>query len=250
MNLTVRCPQCSATLRVSVAAAGQKFRCTGCGAVRSSPCKRRGCGDDPEVFVWHTANGTPVQKLVGNGRAVWAVGWGPDGQTIAWGHTNRGDTRAAAAPLEQTFALDSFDFDGPPAAGFRRAARTGGGYSLEAVDYYQVAIHKDGRRLGAFRSPREADRIYSFSVLAGDRAGFGGSFGLYLVDLTTGKLTRQFRGHNGMVLGVAPSPDGRYFLTGCSDQTMCVWRPDRDEPLLSLFPATPSSRRWPTCRAG
>jgi hypothetical protein len=47
-----------------------------------------------------------------------------------------------------------------------------------------------------------------------------------------------------MVLGLSPSPDGRYFLTGCSDQTMCIWHPDRDEPLLSLFVAGQDWIAW------
>jgi WD40 repeat protein/uncharacterized caspase-like protein len=201
-------------------------------------------GNDHEVFVWQTADRSMVQKLQGNGRAVWGVGWSRDSKTIAWGNSNRGDTRTAAPPLEQTFDLEAFDFGWPPTPDFRRVPSTSNGYSLKALDFFQVAINRNGRRTGVFRTPIEGDRIYSFSVFSGNRAVIGGTFGLYLVDLTTGKLIRRFRGHNGMVLGLAPSPDGRYFLTGCSDQTMCIWHPDRDEPLLSLFVAGQDWIAW------
>ncbi len=38
-----------------------------------------------------------------------------------------------------------------------------------------------------------------------------------------------------MVWAVAPSPDGRFLLSASDDQTVRIWVPDRDEPLLSLF---------------
>ena len=34
---------------------------------------------------------------------------------------------------------------------------------------------------------------------------------------------------------MATSPDGRHLLSASSDQTVCVWDPDRDLPVLSLF---------------
>jgi hypothetical protein len=43
---------------------------------------------------------------------------------------------------------------------------------------------------------------------------------------------------------VAPSPDGRYLLSASSDQTLRIWTPDRDEPLLSLFFADSDWIAW------
>ena len=63
----------------------------------------------------------------------------------------------------------------------------------------------------------------------------GTEFGLYLFDTRSGKQVRGFLGHTGIVWAVAPSPDGRLLLSASKDQTLRVWDPDRDEPLLSLF---------------
>ncbi len=73
------------------------------------------------------------------------------------------------------------------------------------------------------------------TILNGDRAVIGGSFGMYLVDLATGRQLRRYRGHTGLILGVSPTPDGRFFLTGSIDQTICLWDPDREDPLVSFF---------------
>ncbi len=62
-----------------------------------------------------------------------------------------------------------------------------------------------------------------------------------LIETATGKHIRSFLGDEGMTLGLAPSPDGRYFISGSTDQRIRIWSPDRDEPVLSIFVA---DREW------
>jgi Leucine-rich repeat (LRR) protein len=99
------------------------------------------------------------------------------------------------------------------------------------------------------------DRL-NFDVMAGDKLvnGFklrelsdalclvpgkglliGSRSALDLIDPATGKILRRYTGHVGAVLGIAPSPDDRYFVTGSLDQTIRLWSIDREEPLLNLF---------------
>ena len=63
----------------------------------------------------------------------------------------------------------------------------------------------------------------------------GGAHGFYLVDARDNKVLRRFVGHTWSIMAVAPTPDGKFILTGSNDQTLRVWRADKDEPVLSLF---------------
>ena len=47
-----------------------------------------------------------------------------------------------------------------------------------------------------------------------------------------------------MIWSVAASPDGRYFLSAADDQTVCVWSPEKQEPLVSLFTAGQDWIAW------
>jgi WD40 repeat protein/ribosomal protein S27E len=194
-------------------------------------------GNDHETYVWKTADASEVCRLQGDGRSVWGVGWLPNSKTIAWGNVNRGDTRLAATPLEHTFDLSRLEPGKAPEGKVFRAIFGAGGYTFRVLDHFRIAIQRDGRVVHVFRSPYEGDRIYCCTFLHGPYAVMGGSFGLYLVDLQRKRTIRSFQGHTGLILGVAPSPDGRYFLTGSSDQTIRLWDPNQKEPLLSLFVA-------------
>ena len=191
-------------------------------------------GNDNELFIWNTADGSAVHRLGGSGRGALAVAWSRDGQSIAWGNTNFAN-RAGLHRLERTFRLGDFQFGPAPTPDFVREAVAQGPYALRRVDFFKIALLERGQVRHVFKSPLEGDRIYSFSLIPGNRAVLGGSFGAFLVDLPTGRLLRRFDGHSGQVMGIAPSPNGRYFLTGSTDQVVCLWHPDRIEPILSLF---------------
>ncbi|MBI1915598.1 MAG: caspase family protein [Planctomycetes bacterium] len=191
-------------------------------------------GDDNEAFVWKTEDGSVVRRLTGAGKPVLATAWSPDGKTIAWGSINRADA-SGLRPLEHTFRLADFDFGGKPTDRFVADQHQVGAYTLTALDFYKIAIRHNGRIAQVWQSKFKGDRIYSFSIIPGDRAVMGGSFGLYLVDLKTGRTVREFVGHSGMVWSVSPSPNGRYFMTGCTDQVLSIWHPNRTEPILSFF---------------
>jgi WD40 repeat protein len=191
-------------------------------------------GNDNETFIWRTADGTKVHRLAGTGKAVLMVAWSGDGKSIAWGSINRAN-QLEQRPLEHTFRLWTQEFGPRNFRGYLAASLKSGGYSLKRLDFFKIAILQNGRQVHVFQSPGKGDRIYSFSLLPGGRAVMGGSFGAFLVDLKSGKLLRNFRGHSGQVMSISPAPNGRYFLTGGTDQLMCIWHPERSEPVLSLF---------------
>lgn len=192
-------------------------------------------GNNHETFIWKTRDGSVVQRLVGKGQSVWGVGWSADGKTLAWSNTNQGDPWKANFPLERTFNLEELAWGPAPGGDFRRARLIGANLSLEAADLLKVAIKRRGQPTQIFQSPQAGERIHCFTLLDDDHAVMGGAYRLYLVDLRTNKVVREYLGHSGSILTVGSSPDGRYFVTGSTDQTLCVWDPARDRPLLSLF---------------
>ena len=58
--------------------------------------------------------------------------------------------------------------------------------------------------------------------------------GVAIYGLDDGRRTRLFAGHNGPVYALAPSPDGRWLVTGSSDQTARFWRLAGCDTLASL----------------
>jgi WD40 repeat protein len=197
-------------------------------------------GDRNEVYVWRVADGQLVQKFMGKGASVFGVGWSKDGSTIAWGNVNR----AKNAPVERTFRLADLDFGDPPGDEIRRAPVSSNGYSV-SVDFFRATIHKDGKPVRTFDIPSKGDRFYSACVIGGDRAVLGCAVNLYLIDLRNGQILKNYVGHTGGVMDIAIRPtDGRYFVTGSADQTVCIWDPEREHPLMSLFVAGQDWIAW------
>jgi predicted Zn finger-like uncharacterized protein len=88
-------------------------------------------GESNEIVVWKTADGTVVRKFQSASKSVWAVGWGKDGKSLAWGQTNRSGADRLHA-LERTFLFDEFLGSDPPrpertAAASSRTARSRSG---------------------------------------------------------------------------------------------------------------------------
>ena len=53
------------------------------------PCRKNlaatSGGNDNEIHLWDAESGKLTRALVGVGRAIWSVGFSPDGRAIAWG---------------------------------------------------------------------------------------------------------------------------------------------------------------------
>ena len=192
-------------------------------------------GDDNEIHLWKTADATPVHRLASKGRTAWSAAWSPDGATIAWGNTNQGRSLEAKSPLERAFRLADLAFAAAPDASFRRAQPTRGASPWPARADTTVAVRQGDQTVTTLAMSNPYETIRCFTLLPGNHAAVGTEFGLYLFDTRSGKQVRKFLGHTGVVWAVAPSPDGRLLLSASMDQTLRVWDPDRDEPLLSLF---------------
>ena len=194
-----------------------------------------GGGDNHEMYLWRTADAAVVSRLGGRGQTPFSAAWSPDGKSIAWGNARRYTSDNDLGPLEHSFRLTDLEFGPAPDPGSRRAQPSRGSVTLERTGRAVVAVKRGADTVAELKLPQEYDGVHCFTLLPGDRAAVGAEHALYLFDTRTGKLVRTFRGDTGNIWAVAPSPDGRYLLSASNDQTLRVWDPDRDEPLLSLF---------------
>jgi WD40 repeat protein len=190
-------------------------------------------GDDNEMFVWRISDGSLIHKIAGAGRAVWAVGAGL-GNKIIGGNTNRGSALPMTRPLEFAFDLERLEFIPKPVP-FKIAQQQIGPYTVKQTNFTTLEITHEGKPYHTFQLTEGGERIYSASLVSSGRLLIGTSARLQLFDLAEKKVVRNFIGHEGIVTGVSPCPENGMYITGATDQTMRLWKADRDEPVLSLY---------------
>ena len=200
-------------------------------------------GNSNEIYLWRLADASPLRRLAGKGHTARSAGWSPDGKLIAWGNTFKFTSWNDLGPLERSFALADLEFGPSPDASYQRARESRGSLYLEPTGPTSLEVKQQDAVVAKIAPPYPNEAIRSFSFVTGDRVAVGGDYGVYLF-ARTGTKIREFRGHTGEVWAVAPSPDGRYLLSASDDQTVRIWTPDRDEPLLSLFVAGDDWIAW------
>ena len=108
---------------------------------------------------------------------------------------------------------------------------TWNGWTVRPVDPLTLDVLSANNRGYRLKLDTELDRrwwCYSFLPPGPGhpRAAFGVGCdgGVAIYGLDDGLRKHLFAGHNGPVYALAPSPDGRWLVTGSSDQTACLWR--------------------------
>lgn len=207
-------------------------------------------GFDGDINIWDPKTGETKALLKGTGRPTWAAAFAPDSSAFAWGKTLNAKNQNNRGPLEMAFRLPGADGslgEPEPVAsqeGWVRAVprfgllslshRTGGAFGGDAI----LDILKGGKPTGISMERGSTDgfqhRTYGFTpdgqeIISG---GDGGSLIAYTLD---GKTAGFFVGHESDIWAVAPSPNGRFLVSGSADQTVRLWNLKTRELLVTIF---------------
>lgn len=185
-------------------------------------------GDNNETFVWKTEDGAQVHTLVGKGQTANKVVWSPDGKSIGW-LWNEGDKAQG-----KSFLVDELEFADVPNTNWKGELPTLDDWSMSRTTDQRLVVLQ-GKKVIHPLDLGNKDRVYSYTWMKDGRAVVGGMSQMYLVDPKANRVIRRYVGHTSHIFSVAPSPDGKYILSAAADQTIRIWDPDREEPLLSFF---------------
>jgi tetratricopeptide (TPR) repeat protein len=202
-----------------------------------------------DLFLWKPTEQDPPRRLAGKGRSVQEVAWGLDGQSVQWVvRDEEGKAVTRAFRLDDLRpASPSAKVRGPQAMSGRNEFVQAGGYSLTVRPPGQLPLYIG--TTGPTRTPSWLDDDYA-AVTTGhaedDQFPLPGGSSHPAVTLLDTRYPGNYRatrlcGHEGPVLGLSGSPDGRFLATASADRTVRVWpakllrRFDFGEPLEPLF---------------
>jgi WD40 repeat protein len=195
-------------------------------------------GDDHDVALWDLSKpDRPVSLITGPGRGLWGVGVSKDFRYL--GYRDRRTTGPAHPNELGTGDWHVFDLKERRFAAAAEAQAFKPAEPLKTADGWSVKPHPlDGTIWYVVKGGTEHKvpltfldkfpRCYTFLKADDDhptRLVVGHIWGMSVFALGDGppKLLRKFAGHQGEVMAVAPSADGKFLVSASRDQTVAIW---------------------------
>jgi WD40 repeat protein/beta-lactamase regulating signal transducer with metallopeptidase domain len=178
-------------------------------------------GMDKTIRLWDVETGKETRLLEGNEGEVRSVAFAPNSQiAAAAGH----DKKIRIWDLETGKILLVLEGHGDEVHTIAFTAdgkRLVSGSRDHTIRVWDI---KNGAELLRIDEPKNSNSEALAVSLDGTRAAAGGDGpALRLWNLETGKLVRQFDGHDAGITSVAFAPDGKSLLTGSYDRTARLW---------------------------
>jgi|GEM_PF-2287553 len=191
-------------------------------------------GNQNETYIWSVDTGKVLNRFLGTGKGVWAIAWAKDGKSLAWGNSNSPDENGNRK-LEFTFRLDEFGIGDPPDPS-KYVQRVESDEHVKLLVKARSFLVQTTGRDPVIVPPPPGELLYDATVLPkGNAVIVAATQSLRMLNPATLREIRGFVGHASNITCVTPSPDGKLFATGSSDQTIRIWQRDQEEPLLSIF---------------
>ena len=216
-------------------------------------------GDDDQGLFLKSLDDRPPVRTRGMGSSLWDVGFLKDGTTLG---ISRQRPEAANSPLTQGFDLRAKEPLLVPRSDLLREVRSLDGWTVFALDRLSLQV-QNGQL--AYRIDLEKNRVrwWDFTFMPNPNrpadeppvVAIATQTGLSVFAPTPVdpanpariyRMTRELNGHTAGVLGVAPSPDGRWLASCSDDQTVRLWRTERWEtnPLLGMKVAARADKTY------
>ncbi|HYR57987.1 MAG TPA: hypothetical protein VEO95_05140, partial [Chthoniobacteraceae bacterium] len=188
-------------------------------------------GDDQLIHTWSAENGAPFDVLKGHAAAVNALAFTPDGKLIsaasdgaalawniapAWRLDRTIGTDNAGSPLTDRVNALAFSRDGKQLASGSGEPSRGG--EIKLWDAATGQLVRDFPKV-------HSDAVFSLEFSPDGKLLASGAADKMarVIDLSSGKVARNFEGHTHHVLGVSWSADGRTLATAGADGVVKIW---------------------------